>query len=72
MSAFPELELPIDDAPYGAPVWAYFPDTDQWILAVRHGLPVGSDLWASDFGVVLTPHGPSKFRVVSAPSRWLI
>ena len=65
------VELPIHAAPYSVPIWAFFPDPGFWRLVVRHLLPGGSDLWSSDTGLVLTPTGPSKFRLVHATSRWL-
>jgi hypothetical protein len=64
-------ELSIADAPYGVPVYAFFPDTGGWQLVTRYGLPTGADLWSSDTGFVITPRGPTTFRIVHATSRTL-
>jgi hypothetical protein len=67
----PALELPIEFAPYVAPVWAFFPELAAWRLAARHMLPGGGDLRTADTGLILTTAGPNKFRIVHAPSWWL-
>jgi hypothetical protein len=64
-------ELSIADAPYGTPVYAFFPDLAGWCLVTRYGLPTGADLWSSDTGFVITPRGPAMFRIVHAASRTL-
>lgn len=61
-------EFPISHARYAEPIWAYFPDIDAYRLVSRYGLPSGADLWAGDYGPVLTPRGPTRFRYVHPAS----
>lgn len=63
--------ISIADAPYGRPVWAFFPDLDDWRLVARYGLPTGADLWSSDAGFIVTPRGPTVYRYVHDASRAL-
>lgn len=65
------LEMPIELAPVGKAVWAYFPDVDDWRLCAQLILPSGAPLWSADTGIVVTPRGPSKWRMVHEPPRWL-